>query len=81
MAADGAISPCPFRNVPVAPPASYRFHGRTIPFPRDVRGYLTGASLAAIWNDPDYREFRFLHDTDTPPEGCAGCWRSFLVAI
>jgi MoaA/NifB/PqqE/SkfB family radical SAM enzyme len=81
VAADGAVSPCPFRNVPVAPPAVYRFHGQPFPFLHDARGNLTGTSLAAIWNDPDYREFRFLHDTNTPPEGCAGCWRSFLTAI
>lgn len=81
VAADGAVSPCPFRNVPVTPPAAYRFHGQEIPFPRDVRGNLADTSLAAIWNDPDYKEFRFLHDTNTPPEGCAGCWRSFLTSI
>lgn len=81
VAADGAVSPCPFRNVPVAPPAAYRFHGQDIPFPRDVRGNLANTSLAAIWTDPDYKEFRFLHDTNTPPEGCAGCWRSFLIGI
>lgn len=81
VAADGAVSPCPFRGVPVTPPATYRFHGRDIPFPRDVRGNLHAANLTAIWNDPAYQDFRFLHDTDTPPEGCAGCWRSFLTTV
>lgn len=81
IAADGAVSPCPLRNVPIAPPASYRFHGREIPFPSDVRGNLHVTPLAAIWNDPEYREFRYKHDTDTPPAGCAGCWRSFLVKV
>lgn len=81
VAADGEVSPCPFRNVPVGLPAEYRFHGREFPFLHDVRGNLHTTPLAAIWNDPDYREFRFKHDTDTPPEGCAGCWRSFLVTI
>ena len=81
LAADGAISPCPLRNVPLAGPATYRFHGADVPFPGDVRGNLHHTPLAAIWNDPDYREFRYMHDTDTPPEGCAGCWRSFLVPV
>lgn len=81
VAADGAVSPCAFRNVPVPAPATYRFHGQTLPFPRDVRGNLASSGLAAIWNDPDYREFRFLHDTNAPPEGCAGCWRSFLTDV
>jgi len=81
VAADGAVSPCPFRNVPVIPPASYRFHGQDIPFPHDVRGSLRTTPLAAIWNEPAYQEFRFQHDTDTPPEGCAGCWRSFLTTL
>jgi MoaA/NifB/PqqE/SkfB family radical SAM enzyme len=81
IAADGAVSPCPLRNVPIPDPATYRFHGATLPFPRDVRGNLHTDSLAALWNAPDYREFRFCHDTDTPPEGCAGCWRSFWVDV
>jgi MoaA/NifB/PqqE/SkfB family radical SAM enzyme len=81
VAADGAVSPCPLRNVPLADPAVYRFHGRDVPFPRDVRGNLHTTSLSAIWDDPGYREFRFAHDTDTPPDGCAGCWRSFLVNV
>ena len=81
IAADGAVSPCALRNVPIADPAGYRFHGRTVPFPRDVRGNLHNTPLAAIWNDPDYREFRYCHDTDTPPDGCAGCWRSFWVGV
>lgn len=82
VAADGAVSPCALRNVPLPDPAGYRFHGRDVPFPRDVRGNLhTAPSLAAIWNDADYRDFRYAHDTDTAPAGCAGCWRSFLVPI
>ncbi|KHK01454.1 radical SAM/SPASM domain-containing protein [Desulfovibrio sp. TomC] len=81
IAADGAVSPCALRNVPIADPAGYRFHGHTVPFPRDVRGNLHNTPLAAIWNDPDYREFRYCHDTDTPPGGCAGCWRSFWVDV
>jgi len=81
VAADGGVSPCPLRNVPLADPAAYRFHGRDLPFPRDVRGNLHAASLSDIWNDPAYREFRYLHDTNIPPEGCAGCWRSFLATI
>ena len=81
VAADGAVSPCPLRNIPLPDPASYRFHGRDIPFPRDVRGNLHAASLADIWNDPGYQEFRYLHDTNVPPPGCAGCWRSFLTKV
>lgn len=81
IAADGSVSPCPLRNVPIADPAGYRFHGHTIPFPRDVRGNLHNDSLAAIWNAPEYRDFRYCHDTDTPPDGCAGCWRSFWVGV
>ncbi|WP_300159681.1 SPASM domain-containing protein [Solidesulfovibrio sp.] len=81
LAADGAVSPCPLRNVPMPDPASYRFHGHDIPFPRDVRGNLHADSLAAVWNAPDYRDFRFAHDTDAAPAGCAGCWRSFLVKV
>lgn len=81
VAADATVSPCPFRNVPVKPPACYRFHGQEMPFPHDVRGSLHTTPLAAIWNDPDYQEFRFKHDTDTPPESCIGCWRSFLTAV
>ncbi|WP_084158627.1 SPASM domain-containing protein [Solidesulfovibrio alcoholivorans] len=81
LAADGAISPCPLRNVPLPDPASYRFHGHDIPFPRDVRGNLHTTPLPAIWNAPDYRDFRYAHDTDTAPAGCAGCWRSFLVTV
>lgn len=81
LAADGAISPCALRNVPLPDPASYRFHGRDIPFPRDVRGNLHATPLAAIWNDPAYRDFRYAHDTDAAPSGCAGCWRSFWVAV
>ncbi|MYL85038.1 radical SAM protein [Desulfovibrio aerotolerans] len=81
IAADGAVSPCPLRNVPIADPAVYRFNGREIAFPRDVRGNLHTDSLAAIWNAPTYSDFRFCHDTDTPPEGCADCWRSFWVDV
>ena len=81
IAADGAVSPCALRNVPIADPASYRFHGATLPFPRDVRGNLHVDALPAVWNAPEYREFRYCHDTDTPPEGCAGCWRSFWVDV
>ncbi len=81
VAADGSVSPCPLRGVPAASPAAYRFHGRDLPFVRDIRGNLHNQSLAAIWNDPDYREFRYCHDTDTPPPGCAGCWRSFLAKV
>jgi MoaA/NifB/PqqE/SkfB family radical SAM enzyme len=81
VAADGSVSPCPFRGVPVTPPAGYRFHGQDLPFPHDVRGNLHIESLAAIWSTPAYQDFRFLHDTDTPPEGCAGCWRSFLATV
>jgi|GEM_PF-3575939 len=81
LAADGAVSPCPLRNVPLAGESSYRFHGQDVPFPHDVRGNLHTETLAAIWNEPDYREFRYKHDTDTPPEGCAGCWRSYLVPV
>lgn len=81
LAADGAISPCPLRNVPLPDPATYRFHGRDIPFPRDVRGNLHATPLAAIWNDPAYDDFRYAHDTDTPPPGCADCWRSFWVTV
>jgi len=81
VAADATVSPCPFRNVPVSPPASYRFHGQERRFPHDVRGSLHTTPLTAIWNDPEYQEFRFKHDTDTPPEGCVGCWRSFLTAV
>ncbi|WP_428564037.1 MAG: SPASM domain-containing protein [Solidesulfovibrio sp. DCME] len=81
LAADGAISPCPLRNVPLPDPASYRFHGRDLPFPRDVRGNLHTDALAAVWNAAAYRDFRYAHDTDTAPAGCAGCWRSFLTAV
>jgi MoaA/NifB/PqqE/SkfB family radical SAM enzyme len=81
VAADGAVSPCPLRNVPIPASATYRFHGHDIPFPRDVRGNLHTTSLADIWNAADYREFRYKHDTDSPPAGCAGCWRSFLVKV
>jgi MoaA/NifB/PqqE/SkfB family radical SAM enzyme len=81
LAADGAVSPCALRNVPIPQPASYRFHGRDIPFPHDIRGNLHATPLSAVWNDPEYREFRYSHDTGTPPPGCAGCWRSFWVAV
>lgn len=81
VAADGAISPCPLRNVPVAPGDGYHFHGQDVPFPRDVRGNLHTQDIGAIWNDPAYKDFRYHHDTDTPPQGCAGCWRSFWVAL
>jgi len=81
IAADGAVSPCPLRNVPIADPAAYRFNNREIPFPRDVRGNLHADSLATIWNAPAYRDFRYGHDTDAPPEGCGGCWRSFWVTV
>lgn len=82
VAADGSVSPCPLRGVPLTDKdASYRFHGTDIPFPHDVRGNLHSTPLPAIWNDPDYREFRYMHDTGTPPEGCAGCWRSFLAVV
>ncbi|MHC1790794.1 radical SAM protein [Solidesulfovibrio sp.] len=81
IAADGAVSPCPLRNVPIPDPAGYRFHGHDIAFPRDVRGNLHTDSLTAIWNASEYREFRYCHDTDTPPDGCAGCWRSFWVEV
>ncbi|MEA4857112.1 MAG: radical SAM protein [Solidesulfovibrio sp.] len=81
LAADGAISPCPLRNIPLPEPAGYRFHGRDIPFPRDVRGNLHTDALAAIWNAAAYRDFRYAHDTDAAPAGCAGCWRSFLTAV
>lgn len=81
IAADGSVSPCPLRNVPIPDPASYRFHGRDVPFPRDVRGNLHTDSLAAIWNAPAYGDFRFCHDTDTPPAGCADCWRSYWVDV
>ena len=36
---------------------------------------------SSIWNALDYRDFRYCHDTDVPPEGCAGCWRSFWVDV
>lgn len=81
LAADGAVSPCALRNAPLADPARYRFHGRDIPFPRDVRGNLHTATLGTVWNEQAYREFRFQHDTDTPPQGCGGCWRSYWVVV
>ncbi|MHC1712633.1 MAG: SPASM domain-containing protein [Solidesulfovibrio sp.] len=81
VAADGMVSPCPLRNVPIPALATYRFHGSDIPFFHDVRGNLHTTPLGDIWNAPGYREFRYKHDTDTPPEGCAGCWRSFLVNV
>jgi len=81
VAADGALSPCPLCNVPVAETACYRFHGQDIPFPHDVRGNLHTTSLPAIWNAEAYKEFRYQHDTGTPPAGCADCWRSFLASV
>jgi len=81
IAADGAVSPCALRNVPIPDPASYRFHDRELPFPRDVRGNLHTDSLASIWNAPAYRDFRYCHNVDSAPEGCAGCWRSFWVDV
>lgn len=81
VAGDGMVSPCALGNVPIAGSAAYRFHGRDIPFPRDVRGDLRETAFGAIWRDSGYADFRLAHDIGTPPDGCVRCWRPFLADI
>jgi MoaA/NifB/PqqE/SkfB family radical SAM enzyme len=73
VAADGAIAPCVFLNLPVEAATYVTREGD-----RSYRSLRFGVveedqSLLRIWRSPDYREFRRVWSRGNTPLACRGC--------
>ncbi len=73
VAADGAVTPCVFLNLPVEGETYVTREGESAY--RSLRFGVVAAdqSLLRIWRSPDYREFRRLWSSKTTPLACRGC--------
>jgi MoaA/NifB/PqqE/SkfB family radical SAM enzyme len=73
VAADGAITPCVFLNLPVESETYMTREGEG-PYRRLSFGVAgDDQSLLRIWRSPDYREFRQAWARGNTPAACLGC--------
>jgi MoaA/NifB/PqqE/SkfB family radical SAM enzyme len=73
VAADGAVAPCVFLNLPVEAETHVTREGER-PY-RNLRFGMVeeDQSLLRIWRSPDYREFRRIWARGNTPLACRGC--------
>jgi MoaA/NifB/PqqE/SkfB family radical SAM enzyme len=72
VAADGAVSPCVFTNLPVSR-ATYVGLGGEQPYQPLVFGNLLEQGLGAIWRRPSYVNFRRAFLTGCLATPCRHC--------
>jgi MoaA/NifB/PqqE/SkfB family radical SAM enzyme len=73
VAADGAVAPCVFLNLPVEAETYMGREGES-PYRRLSFGVVeANQSLLSIWRSPDYREFRRVWAGAHAPSACRGC--------
>lgn len=72
VAADGAVTPCVFLNLPVRD-ATYVSLAGAHPYRRLTFGSLQDHSLNEIWRSPSYRHFRQAHSQGPLPLPCRNC--------
>jgi MoaA/NifB/PqqE/SkfB family radical SAM enzyme len=73
VAADGALAPCVFLNLPVSEETYVSLEGEA-PYRRLGFGNLTEEqSFLRIWRSPDYRAFRRAWGCGALPPACRGC--------
>ncbi len=78
IAADGAVSPCAFTNIPVSG-GDYVSSGHVRPYTRLTFGNIKDTSLAALWQSRRYVAFRdsfFRGVHEHPCETCAKLYKS-----
>jgi MoaA/NifB/PqqE/SkfB family radical SAM enzyme len=74
VAADGAVSPCVFTNLPVRGVSLPGRHGAH-PYRPLVFGNLGDQRLQAIWRHPAYADFRQSFGTGRLAGSCRPCWK------
>jgi MoaA/NifB/PqqE/SkfB family radical SAM enzyme len=72
VAADGAVSPCVFTNLPVSRVTYWGRNGE-VPYQPLVFGNLLEQDLGAIWRRPDYLNFRRAFFTGCLATPCRHC--------
>lgn len=73
VAADGAVAPCVFLNLPVSGATHVTREGER-PYRRLGFGRLRDAQpFLKIWRSPEYRAFRRAWGRGAPPPACRGC--------
>ncbi len=76
VAADGALVPCAFLNLPVSTETYVTREGER-PYRRLALGHLTeGQSFLRIWRSPAYRAFRRAWAGGAFPPACRGCLKA-----
>jgi MoaA/NifB/PqqE/SkfB family radical SAM enzyme len=73
LAADGAVAPCVFLNLPVEDETYMDREGEDL-YRRLSFGVVEAdQSLLRIWRSPDYRQFRRVWASGNTPPACRGC--------
>jgi MoaA/NifB/PqqE/SkfB family radical SAM enzyme len=77
LAADGAVAPCVFLNLPVEAETYMGREGEDL-YRRFCFGVVeSDQSLLKIWRNPDYRQFRRVWAKGNTPPACHGCLKHF----
>lgn len=72
VAADGEVSPCVYTNMELPWARMWR-QGISYPCTRISFGNLREKSLRAIWDDPQYKDFRSSFSKGYLKDACKGC--------
>ncbi len=81
VGADGHVSPCVLKNLPVRGPCTHHAFGRPRVHENEIFGHVVREGLDRIWHSADYTRFRDTHRRGGVPASCRHCLKRTIDTL